>query len=615
MGRPFSLPGMSAMDDPDDILDWDDHDQPRSRRYGDLYYSRDDGLAESRAVFLAGCDLPKAWENRPAFCVAELGFGTGLNVVALLDLWQKARPPGGHLHIFSVEAHPIRAVDAALALRRWPELGAITDMLVARWPGQARGFHRIDLPEFHATLDLAIMEAAHALTAWSGAADAWFLDGFAPALNPAMWRPEVLDLVAQRSAPDARVASYTIAGAVRRGLADAGFVVDRRPGFGRKRERLEGRRAGMPVDSRRSPRVAIVGAGIAGASLRRAFSRLGVTARVLDAAGVGAGASGGPAALAAPRLDAGLGPAAALFAQALRGAVAAYEGTPGAILSRQALQLEIGPKDPARFAAIAGSDLFEAAAVRRQDAECATALVGEPAAPGLLIDLAVVVEPDTVLTAWLGSPTIRRVSAITHGSDGWSLRDGEGAEMDRADIVCVAAGMASADLIDGLALTAVRGQASWVDAMSWPMAILYGGYVIPTRDGLMFGATHDRDDLDDAARDDDHARNLAAVRAVLPALAGRLDGSRLRARTGVRTTTSDYLPIAGAATEAAPGLFVLTGLGSRGYCLAPLLAEHVVALALEAPSPLPRDLAALVDPARFERRARRKGRPGGLATV
>ncbi len=599
---------MSAMDDPDDALEWDEHDQPRSRRYGDLYYSREDGLAESRAVFLTGCDLPNAWEGRPAFCIAELGFGTGLNVAALLDLWQRDRPVGGHLHIFSVEAHPIRAVDAALALRRWPELGAIAAVLVARWPGKATGFHRIDLPEFHATLDLAVMEAAQALTAWNGRADAWFLDGFAPALNPAMWRAEVLDLVAQRSAPDARVASFTVAGAVRRGLADAGFVVERRPGFGRKRERLEGRLAGAPEELRRSLQVAVVGAGIAGASLCRAFTRLGVTARVFDAAGAGAGASGGPAALAAPRLDAGLGPAAALFAQAMRRAIAAYQETPGAILARQALQLEIGPKDPRRFAAIAGSDLFETAAMRLQDAATTSGLMGEAAPPGLLIDPAVVVEPDTVLVAWLDAPSIARVSAITPHSDGWSLFDDAGAEICRADIVCVAAGMASADLIDGLAMTAVRGQATSVEGMAWPTATLFGGYVVPTRGGLMIGATHDRGDLDTAARDDDHARNRAAVRAVLPALADGLVGRRLTARTGIRATTADYLPIAGAAYGAEPGLFVLTGLGSRGYCLAPLLAEHVAAQALGAPSPLPRDLAALVDPARFERRARRKGR-------
>jgi tRNA 5-methylaminomethyl-2-thiouridine biosynthesis bifunctional protein len=125
----------------------------------------------------------------------------------------------------------------------------------------------------------------------------------------------------------------------------------------------------------------------------------------------------------------------------------------------------------------------------------------------------------------------------------------------------------------------------------------------------MFGATHDRDDDSLEPRPDDHRRNLAALAVVLPELAARLGAGPFAAHVGVRATTVDYLPVAGAAPDAPAGLFVLTGLGSRGFTLAPLLAEHIAALALGAPSPLPRPLADLVDPARFARRARRRGRP------
>jgi tRNA 5-methylaminomethyl-2-thiouridine biosynthesis bifunctional protein len=146
---------------------------------------------------------------------------------------------GATLHIFSIEAHPITRDEAARALAVWPELGEAAQVLLDHWPGRARGFHRIDLPGFDATLDLAVMDVEDALAAWDGAADAWFLDGFSPALNPAMWREEILAAVAARSAPGARAATFTVAGAVRRGLAAAGFQVDKRPGFGRKKERLE----------------------------------------------------------------------------------------------------------------------------------------------------------------------------------------------------------------------------------------------------------------------------------------------------------------------------------------------------------------------------------------
>ena len=385
--------------------------------------------------------------------------------------------------------------------------------------------------------------------------------------------------------------------------------MERRPGFGRKRERLEALLTGGAAASPPPPAVVVIGAGIAGASLVRAFALAGVEARVFDASGVGAGASGGPAALAAPRLDAGLGPAAALFAQAMRCCAAAYADTPGAIIARGAVQIEAGPKDARRFAAIAGSDLFETGATALLDGPTASRRLGESAPPGLDIDPAVVVDPGMLLPAWLPEVSRRAVAEARACAEGWRLVGADGETIATADIVCVAAGMASASLAPGLVLTPVRGQASWSEAVSWPAATLYGGYVIPTRDGVLFGATHDRDDEGADIRDEDQARNLAALSAVLPVLAARLEGHPLKARAGVRATTRDYLPLAGAVGPDRPGLYVLTGLGSRGYCLAPLLAEHVAARALGTASPLPTPLADLVDTERFARRLARKGRP------
>ncbi len=577
--------------------------------HGDVYFSRDDGLAESRAVFLAGCGLPTAWTGRRRFVVGELGFGTGLNIAALLELWSRTRDPGSRLHVFTIEANPLDATDAARALSAWPELAPISALLTRRWPGQARGFHRIDLPELGAVVDVAIMEAGEALEQWSGAADAWFLDGFAPALNPDIWRDEVMALIADRSAPGARAATYTVAGAVRRGLAAAGFTVERHPGHGRKRERLEASLAGA-VSEPATPSVAIIGAGIGGAALARAFLDLGLEARVFDAKGPGAGGSGVQAGLMAPRLDAGLGPAAALFAQAARRAASLYETIPEAVISRQALQIGVGPKDPGRFEAIAGSDLFEPNAMRRATAAEAGQRLGEAVGEGLLIKQALVVRPAAILSAWLERWTRADIASVVWVDGAWRLLDGGGAEIARADVVCLANAAAAADLVAGLELTPVRGQVTFTKNARWPLATVFGAYVIPTADGLLFGATHDRDETDPAIRPEDQRRNLAAVEAVLPALARRLGESALEDWTAVRATTRDYFPLAGAVPGVEVGLLVLTGLGSRGFCLAPLLAEHLAAEIMGAPSPLPRALAALVDPGRFAERAARKGRPG-----
>ncbi|RAK59070.1 FAD-dependent cmnm(5)s(2)U34 oxidoreductase [Phenylobacterium hankyongense] len=592
----------------DSPLAWSEDGQPRSRLYGDVYFSAVDGLAEARAVFLQGCGLPDAWQGRRRFVVGELGFGTGLNILALLDLWRRHRPAGGRLHIFSVEAHPISAAEAARALAHWPELADLAGLLAQRWPGRARGVHRLELPELDAILDVAVLEVEAALEGWSGQADAWFLDGFAPALNPAMWRDEVLALVAARSAPGARAATFTVAGQVRRGLAAAGFQVDKRPGFGRKRERLEARLPGSPAAETAARRVAIVGAGIAGAAAARAVRALGGEPRVFDLEGPGAGASGNPAALVTPRLDAGLGPPAQLFAQAFARAVDLYEQEPDAVLARGVMQLVGAPRDCDRFARIAASDLFEPGALAMLPSAAVTASLGETAPEALAQTTALTVEPQPLLAAWAGEVRRARVAAIVRDGAVFRLTAADGAEIASADAVILAAGMGCLALAADLPLRPVRGQASWAQGVASPPAAAWGGYMLPTREGVLFGATHDRDDMGVEVRAGDHARNLETLRAVLPGLADRLAAAPLAGRASTRATTPDRLPIAGPAPGAPQGLFLLTGFGSRGFSLAPLLAEHVAALAMGAPSPLPGPLAALVEPERFHRRSLARGR-------
>ncbi len=591
----------------DSPLAWTDDGQPRSRLYGDVYFSSHDGLAESRAVFLQGCGLPEAWAGRRRFTVAELGFGTGLNILALLDLWRSAGPPGASLHIFSVEAHPITADEAARALAAWPELADIAQALTRAWPGQARGFHRVELPAFRAILDLAVMEAEPALRAWSGQADAWFLDGFSPALNPAMWTEDLLALVARRSAPGARAATFTVAGAVRRGLQSAGFDVQKRPGHGRKRERLEARSTGRPRPEAAVVGVAVVGAGIAGASAARALRALGCEPLLIDAAHPGAGASGNPAALVTPRLDAGLGPVAELAAQAFGRAVSLYEAQPHAVIARGVLQLAAGERDTERFARIAASDLFEPGALATLSADQASARLGEPAPEALDLATALVVDPALALDAWAGPVLRAHVARLEPRGGAWALLDRDGDLIAEVEAVILAAGQANADLRPDLPLRPVRGQASWAESGRGVQAVAWGGYALPTREGVLFGATHDRDQTDTDVKAADHARNLAGLSQALPGLAARLAQAQLQGRAGVRATTPDRLPLAGA-VAGAPGLYALTGFGSRGFSLAPLLAEHVAALALGAPSPLTASLAALVDPDRFRARAARRGR-------
>lgn len=587
-------------DDRSPRLLWADDGAPRSGRFDDVYFSKEDGLAESRAVFQTGCDLPNAWAGRRHFTVAELGFGTGLNIVALLDLWRQERPADGHLHVFSMEGFPLGRDEAARALSAWPEMEAVAQALLDRWPAGTPGFHRVSLPKFGTTLDLAVGDVQWALTEWSGQADAWFLDGFAPSTNPGMWSDAVMDAIAARSAPGARVATFTVAGAVRRGLSERGFQVDKRPGHGRKRERLEARLPGTMLEAL-PPTVVVIGAGIAGASLARAFAALGYRATVVEAEHAGAGGSGFPAALVTPRLDAGDSEIAALHAQALARAGALYAAVPEAVVAHGVLQLEQAARDAGRYRKIADQDLWPAGTMTVVDAATASAHLGEGVETGgLMMASALAVRPAPVLEAWLAEAN--RVTAsvehIEQTAKGWRLLSEKGDLILTADVVVVAAGWGTAALADDLPLSPVRGQADWVDvegdALVAPVA--WGGYRVPTGEGFLFGATHDRGRVDTAASAEDTARNLATLSARLPETAVLMPGT-MHSRAAIRATTPDRLPLAGAVPDR-PGLYVLGGLGSRGFCVAPLLAEHVAALATGTPSPLPNDLAARLYPGR-----------------
>ena len=604
-------------------LVWTD-EGPRSTRFDDVYFSASDGLAEARAVFLAGCDLPAAWRGRRRFVVGELGFGTGLNVLALLQLWRETREPGAQLHVFSVEAFPLDREEAARALAAWPQLQPLASVLLDAWPDPRPGFHRLDLPGLDARLDLWIGEAAEGLAAWSGAADAWFLDGFAPARNPDMWRGEVLDLVANRSRPGARLATFTVAGAVRRALASAGFAVERRPGFGRKRERLEARfpDAPDPADDAGPPRIAVIGAGVAGAALVRAFRALGCEPLVVEAERPGAGASGNPCALVAPRLDAGLGPGARLHAQAFARAVQLYRReAPASILAEGAVVLEAAQGDAARFDRIAAWSGFAPGAVTRLSSDEAAARLEElPAAGGLQLRDALVLEPKAALQAWLGATplALRRIARLERCAGVWRLIGEDGAAIGEADAVVIAGGAGTGALVGDLGEAAapmriVRGQVSWTtEAGFHGQAGSWGGYGLPMRaGGVLFGATHDRGDWGLDLRPGDEAKNRAELARGRPRLAAELDsaaGGTLPGRASLRAAAVDHMPLAGAA-RGLPGVHLLCGFGGRGFTLAPLLAEHLAAELLGAPSPLPRALVPLIDPARFEARRRRRGRP------
>ena len=226
---------------------------PYSSEFQDVYFSSDNGLLETEYVFLQGNDLQTRWQQPDLshFTIIETGFGTGLNFLCAAQLWLAHAPQHAMLHFVSVEKYPLSLADLTAALALWPQLAAFSAPLLHQYNALMHK-QTIILYEQRVQLTVHIGDATEQLTHISNTADAWFLDGFAPAKNPGMWQHELFREMAAHAHHDTTFATFTSAGDVRRGLIAAGFHVSKRPGFGKKREMLcgsfSGKMIGTPHD-------------------------------------------------------------------------------------------------------------------------------------------------------------------------------------------------------------------------------------------------------------------------------------------------------------------------------------------------------------------------------
>ena len=232
-------------------LNWNEQGTPVSRTFDDVYFSNENGLEETRHVFLHGNQLPERFARHPRalFITAETGFGTGLNFLMLWKAFEQfrlAEPEATlqRLHFISCEKYPLSAGDLASAHACWPELADYAAALQEQWPVALPGCHRILLEGGRVTLDLWFGDINQLIPTFDDSlnqqVDAWFLDGFAPSKNPDMWTPELFACMAKMARTGGTLATFTCAGFVRRGLQEAGFSVAKRPGFGPKRHMLSG---------------------------------------------------------------------------------------------------------------------------------------------------------------------------------------------------------------------------------------------------------------------------------------------------------------------------------------------------------------------------------------
>lgn len=608
---------------------------PRSPRHGDLYHPRIGPLEQARHVFLAGNGLPARWAGRERFTVLELGFGLGNNFLATWQAWRDDAARCGRLVFVSIEKHPPRHEDLSRAHEASP-LPALAAALVSAWPPLVPGMHRLAFEGGRVELLLAFGDVRTLLPRLRLQADAVFLDGFAPAKNPAlnatMWSPEVMKALARRAAPGATAATWSAAGELRAALSAAGFEWQAAPGIGGKREITQARfapRFPVPAAPPRPRDALVLGAGLAGASAARALAQQGVAVTVLEAAAhAAAGASASPAGLFHGTVHRDDGPYARLFRAAALFAAGEYARAGFAPQGLLRLVDDDAPGLPATAAAYA----------RRVEGDDAAQLAGVPVpGPAWYFEGGGFVEPARWVQKALATPgvTLRtqaRAGRIGRGDDGrWAVFDTTGARRADADVLVLANAFGAPPLLAALGhapwpLHGRRGQLtrlppSSAHALRRPLA--GDGYAIPLPDGtLLCGATRQAGDDDAALRHADHAENLRRLRrltGITPSTGAALSGW-----VGFRQHADDHLPIAGAVplppSQMPPGqrldqarmlpreagLFVLMALGARGLTLAPLLGRLVAAQATGDAWPLEQDLADAVDPARWRVREARR---------
>ena len=615
-------------------LDWeivDDIEIPISKQFGDVYFSKDNGLLETRHVFLNGNDLTERLSqlhDYQYFCVGETGFGTGLNILTLWQLWQQVRLDNhSHLHVVSVEKFPLNKADLIRALNVWTELKPLAEKLIQQYPLPIAGCHRLSFPEERFSIDLWLGDAQDIFPTIpkTQTVNAWFLDGFAPSCNPDMWQANVLDHMVRLSDFGTTFASFSVAGIIKRGLKQHGIQISRPRGFGHKREMLkaiwldtsqtetqsqdsETTIAAPPKsETSKQRKIAIIGAGIAGLSSAWAFAQRGHQVTIYEQNEPLSGASGNPLALLNPKLCPIEQAHEHLMTLSWQHALNFYPQFK-AFRPIQVQQIALKNADEL-------SGLVEQYPENVLTANTTLECFPETEFPSLTLHQAGAVSPHQLRDEILQHANIRiekvKISRLESTDSQVTLwQDQQIIAITDHAIVCCA--KQSAELFENYpVLKPIRGQVSWVENSQRPLALdqaySYGGYCMQLDTAqLILGASFypNRDDAE--VLTEDHVHNYELIHNVFPQYAEQLPKLETwQGRASVRAQSLDYFPLVGKIQNLGQ-IYTFAGLGSKGFLFAPLCSEILAALILGGLCPVPQSLLDKLNPQRFQKKLKAK---------
>lgn len=563
---------MTRIDEPN--LDWSEDDIPSSAMFGDVYYNRQNGLDESRLVYLNGNNLPDNWVGKGQFVIAETGFGTGLNFLATCEMFEQTAGPGDTLDYISIERFPMHRDDLAKALAHFnlPH----TQRLLNIYPPRIPGFHRRWITP-RITLTLIFDDAIRATAQMCHPVDAWFLDGFAPQKNPEMWHEHLFNNMAKLSHEHTTLASFTAVGDVRRALKNSGFTIKRVDGFGYKYHRITGHFSHQKPRPQTIPpkHVHIIGAGLAGAGAAFALQRRGIPCTVSEKApDTGFGASGNRLGLINPKLEAQDNARNDCGQSAFSFALHLLADMPADITEYRvtgADHFALKPDRKERLLNLGHKQNWLSPHLQLRDGH-------------LWFPDSATVNTRALVRYLLNNVTVRYNTHITI--------------MPNDSPVILGNGYAVQDLLPQFPLQPVRGQVTYARLPQYTQNHIkvFGHYIAPVSDDIFsFGATFQPEDAQADLRDEDNIANLDAIKAVLPELPA---AEIVDQWAGIRSATKDRFPLAGK-ISGVENIYISAALGSHGIQFGLLQGEILACLLCGTVPPIGKDALAALSPDRF----------------
>lgn len=643
---------------------WQDK-TPFSEQFEDYYFNSEGGISETQQVFITPSKIAERYQHSASsfFCINETGFGTGLNLYATLTAIEqlsklKNTKP---LYFYSSELFPLSLKDFTKAVASFPQFYDITRQICQQYPPPIKGFHRLVLNAGSVYLTLLFDDSLSAYQQCNHSADAWYLDGFSPAKNSAMWQEPLFEQIARLSTLNrTSIATFTAAGFVRRALQAQGFSITKHKGSGKKRETVSGlltsttasaeQLRGRPAKpwftiSPSSPlirHVAIIGSGLAGCTSAEALARRGIEVTLYDSSGdICQHASGNrQGALYAklpskPTLSGDLHLTGLEYSLRLLNIYQCFDNQTAQQCGL--LQLATTEKEQIQQQDLLDQGYYACDVVRSVNAEQASELAGTKTPfGGLYFERAGWVDPGAFCRKILATHKINyklltTVSELEQLADNrWQLVDDKGLSFQYdAVIVANANSAASFSQLKDMPIKGIRGQVTHAQSASDPSlktVVCGAGYISPALGGeYCFGASFDLHHQDLHLKRQDQTNNIKNLHNVLPQLHQNLAfAEQLNGKVAMRCSTPDYLPVVGPVPcyedyitsyaklrkdknwnfkpHQAPnyqGLFVNIGHGSKGLITCPLTAEYLACTITNQPSPMAADLSNAIHPARF----------------